>query len=257
MSVRLSTIATGVGALVIAILAGSAVFSFRDALRPLLVSDETAARSTLGGTKRDLVYGIPKDGTVRFAFSRPTQLVRILSQPNIMAESWATKDSWVYGYRVVLRDRGGAIVASHDVYSRALHPSRLRPYKRPDRFRRGTDVKVALQDEAVIETDAPVASAELTALDAEAGVKDIDARVYERLPFIGRSALSAFRRRTSDEQADLARADAFPPALLSDAERSSLMSNRWKIVGPVGIAGEDYRVDVVYERPFMPQRAGE
>ncbi|MDG6079407.1 hypothetical protein E3U23_09405 [Erythrobacter litoralis] len=118
------------------------------------------------------------------------------------------------------------------------------------RYHRNSNLQIALQDEAVIETSEPVSKVELTALDLAIGVASIDARVYERLPFIGTTALSTFQRRSVKEQAAMARADAFPPELLSDAERSSLIGNRWRVVGPAGISGRDYLVSVVYERPF-------
>lgn len=254
---RLTELAKLAAGIVLVALAGAALFVSRPALAPLLAKDAPAERDELATTRRSLVYRVPAAQPVRFIFSRPGTIVRITSQPNIAPADWRSDRTWVYGFRAVFRDGDDEIVASHDIYSRALHPDRLRPFKRPVRFRRGSDVPIALQDEAVIETPRPAASVELTALDAAPGVQSVDARVYERLPFIGTTALSTFRRRTSDEQAEMARADAFPPALLSDAERTALMTNRWKVVGPAGIAGRDYQVDVVYERPFEGDGGGE
>lgn len=247
---RLSTIVKALGAAAICIVAGSGAFALRDDLRPLLSAEQPAEQQSLGAATRTLVYQVPRDGVLRFALSRPTTLVRILSQPNISVQSWASQSAWVYGYRATMRDADGGIVFQRDIYSRALHPDRLRPFKRPVRFRRGSETGIALLDEAVLESDAPASVVELTALDADTGVLDLDARVFERLPFIGSTALSAFLRRSPEEQAQLARSDAFPPELVSDAERASLMSNRWRVVGPVGIPGQDYRVNVVYERPY-------
>ncbi len=251
---RLTTIAKGVGAAALCLAAAGGAFALRD-LRPLLSPDRTAERQSLGATTRSLVYKVPDEGVLRFALSRPTTLVRILSQPNIGARSWASQSAWVYGYCATMRDADGGIVFQRDIYSRALHPSRLRPFKRPVRFRRGSQGGIALLDEAVLESDAPASVVELTALDADPGVVDLDARVFERLPFIGSTALSAYLRRSPEEQAQLSRSDAFPPELVSDAERAALMSNRWRVIGPVGIPGRDYRVDVVYERPYEAEEA--
>ena len=62
--------------------------------------------------------------------AQPTTIVRITSQPNIDPGDWRRDRTWTYGYRAVLRDGDGALVAAHDIYSRALHPDRLRAYKR-------------------------------------------------------------------------------------------------------------------------------
>ena len=253
---RLSTVANIGAAVAVAGLAATGAFAFRDALRPLLVSDETADSQPLRRTSRHLVYRIPPEGSLRFALSRPSRLIRITTQPNIDPQDWASDRTWIYGYRAILRDDDDRIVAEHDIFSRALHPDRLRPFKRPVRFHRNSDTKVALMDDAVIEAPEPVATVELVALGSDTGVTSLDARLFERVPFIGQTALSAFRRRTTEEQADLARADAFPLDMLSDAERSALMANRWKVVGPLGIAGEDYEVVIVYERPFEAKGEG-
>lgn len=252
--VRLTVLGRIAGAGLLTALATGGAYAARDALGPMITREAPSAGGNLADTTRTLVYRIPDRGRVRFILSQPTTIVRITSQPNIDPGDWRRDRTWTYGYRAVLRDGDGAIVAAHDIYSRALHPDRLRAYKRPVRFHRTSRLQIALQDEAVIEASTEVAMVDLVALDRAAGVRSVDARLYERLPFIGTSAMSAFRRRAPDEQADLARADAFSAELLSDRERSSLMTNRWKAVGPAGIAGRDYQVEVVYERPFAPRR---
>lgn len=254
---RLSTLAKLAGAAAALAAAGGAAFAAYDAARTSFAVAPETDRSALAATTRSLVYSVPQAGAVRFALSRPTTLVRIVSQPNIAPASWQAKRAWIYGYRVTLRDADEAVVLSRDIYSRAIHPDRLRPYKRPARFRRGSDVQIALQDDVVLESASPVATVELTAIDADDGVVGLDARVFERLPFIGNTALSAFRRRSPGEQAQLARADAFGPDLLNAAEQASIMTNRWRVVGPVGIAGQDYTVSVVYERPYRAATRGE
>lgn len=250
---RLTTIGRALGATAVFVAASLAVLGSRDFLAPLFISDATADRRELGGTTRVLVYRVPETGVLQFNLSRPSPLLRITSQPNIDPEDWERSDNWIYGFRVTLRDADGTVVLEQDIYSRSLHPRRLRPFKRPIRFRLDSDVPIALRDEVVIEAERPVALAELSPLQADAGVVGVDVQVYERLPFVGNSALAAFRRRTEAEQQSLARADAFGLALLSDRERAALMTNRWKVLGPTGIAGRDYTVGVVYERPFLAE----
>lgn len=248
---RLSTVGKALGSIAVFGLASGTVFASRDLFAPLFVRDQTADRRELGGTTRTLVYRVPTEGALRFNFSRPAELVKIISQPNIAPEAWGERGNWVYGFRVVLRDENGKETARHDVFSRSLHPRRLRPFKRPVRFRRDSDEQIGLQDEVIIMSQSPAATMELVALPSDRAVRSIDARIYERLPFIGDTAQSAFLRRSTRDQASLAHADAFPPELLSEGERSALMINRWKVMGPNGISGRDYRVGVFYERPFQ------
>lgn len=248
---RLSSVGKALGAVSVFALASGAVFASRDLLAPMFVRDQTADRRELGGTTRTLVYRVPTEGTLNFNFSRPAALVKIISQPNIAPDAWGEHGNWIYGFRVILRDEDGAEIARHDVFSRSLHPRRLRPFKRPVRFRRDSDEQIGLQDEVVIVSPRPATTMELAALPSDRAVRSIDARIYERLPFIGDTAQSAFLRRSTADQASLARADAFPPELLSDGERSALMTNRWKVMGPSGLSGRDYQVSVFYERPFQ------
>lgn len=248
---RLSSLGKAFGAAAVFLAASTGVFLSRDALAPLFIRDDTADRRELGGTSRTLVYQVPRDEVIRFNLSRPSTLVRIISQPNILPEDWTKSDNWIYGFKVILRDAEGAPVLERDVYSRALHPKRLRPFKRPVRFRLDSDVPIALRDDVVIAADRPVSTMEMVALeDADPAVLSIDIQAYERLPFVGNTALAAFRRRSASEQAVLARADALGPELMTDQERAALMTNRWRALGPAGIAGRDYTVGVVYERPF-------
>ena len=156
---------------------------------------------------------------------------------------------------MTLLDEAGAEIESHEIFSNSLHPERLLPFKRPERFRRDSVLRQGLQDDTVVASETPVAAIVLRPLGVEKGVEELDVRVYERLPFAGNSALAAFRRRSPAEQAELAKASALPAELLTDEERAALMANRWKVLGPSGIAGRDYRVSVIYERP--PQATGE
>lgn len=248
---RLSTFGKALGAIAVFGLASGTIFVSRDLLAPLFVRDVTADRRELGGTTRTLVYRVPNEGVLRFNFSRPAELVKIISQPNIAPEAWGERGNWIYGFRVLLFDESDVEIARYNVFSRSLHPRRLRPFKRPVRFRRDSDEQIGLQDEAVIVSPVPAVRMELTALTSDPAVRSIDARIYERLPFIGDTAQSAFLRRSVEDQGSLARADAFPPELLNDAERSALMVNRWKVIGPSGISGRDYQVSVFYERPYQ------
>ncbi|NVD44448.1 hypothetical protein [Qipengyuania atrilutea] len=214
-----------------------------------LVSPE--GRETSGQARiesRSLVYRLNPAAPVRFVFSQPVPSVRILSAPLIELSSWEREARWTYGYRVTLRDGSGSVLASHEVYSSGSHPQKLEQPLPWTRFFRGADGFVATQDQAIIDSGTEIASLEIAPLPSDQGVTAIDVRAYEQRPFLSRGdALAAFRRRSGDEQRDLARANAFPEEFIGDDERANIAINLWRPIGPVGIAGEDYEVGVMYQ----------
>lgn len=226
-------------------------------LVPLFARSTAQDALEVRATKRTLVYRLDAARPLTFAFSRPAREFRIVAQPLVDEPSWKTRDYWTYGYRVSLFDADGATIARHDIYSRALHPDRILPFRRPIRFMRDTDARIALQDDVVIESEAPISEVAITPLSSDASVLAIDLRLYERLPFFGQAAVAAFRRRSPEEQAEMASANALPPELLPDRARAALITNRWRVLGPLGIPGEDYVVSVLYEGRYRDQPAGE
>ena len=197
---------------------------------------------------RALVYRLNPAQPVRFTFSQPVPSVRILSAPLIEPRSWEREPRWIYGYRVTLRGGSGDVINSHEIYSSGSHPQKLEQPLPWTRFFRGSDGAVATQDQAIIESETEIASLEIAPLPSDEGVTAIDVRVYEQRPFLSRSdALAAYRRRSDDEKRDLARTNAFPEEYISDDERANLAMNLWRPIGPVGIAGEDYEVRVMYQ----------
>lgn len=240
-------IAAGVGAAALA----------RDDIVRLFGASGLQSEAEASASKRMLVYRLDPARPLTFAFSRPAELVRIVAQPLIDPRDWKRRDHWTYGYRVILRDAAGGEIARHDIYSRALHPRRILPFRRPVRFMRDSELEIALQDDVIVSSEPGASTMEIVPLASDPGVRHIDLRVYERLPFIGRTAVSAFRRRSQEEQAELAEASALPVEMLTDADRAALMTNRWKVLGPTGIAGEDYAVFVVYEGRFLAESEAE
>ncbi|TMM48192.1 hypothetical protein [Qipengyuania marisflavi] len=224
----------------------------RDDIIRLIGWSKAQSELEVEAAKRSLVYRLNREAPLNFAFSRPAGVIRIVSQPLVDAGSWDRLDYWTYGFRVEVYDSGGTAIASHDIHSRALHPDRILPFRRPVRFVRDSDLKIALQDDTVIVSTPAASTIAITPLPSDPAVREIDLRVYERLPFIGRTALAAFHRRSPAEQAQLAGASALPAELLPDAERAALMTNRWKVLGPTGVPGQDYTVTVMYEGRFQP-----
>ncbi len=211
----------------------------------------TTSRATTGYdirvSRRLITYRLIPSKPVSFAFSKPVTLFRILSSAALASGENERENGWVYGYRVEMLDSLGKLIGTHDVYSRSVIRDRLNLEEDRIRFYRGESASITLDDNALISSETPVAAVRVTPLPYGQGVVGIDARVYERRPFIGNSALAAFRRRSPEEQAELARANAFPTEFLTEQEMMNIARNQWRPVGPLGIDGRDYRLLVMYE----------
>ncbi|MGL5838591.1 MAG: hypothetical protein ACRCY3_08840 [Sphingorhabdus sp.] len=224
---------------------GTAIFA------PKLADYFLTAKATTGYdlrvSRRLITYRLVPDEPISFAFSKPMTLFRILSCAVLASGERDRENGWVYGYRVEMLDIGGNRIGTHDVYSRSVIRDRLNLEEDRVRFYRGAAASITLDDSAFIESKIPVAAIRIVPLPYGPGVVGIDARVYERRPFIGKTALAGFRRRSPDEQAELARANAFPAALLTEQEMMNIARNQWRPVGPLGVEGRDYKMLVMYE----------
>lgn len=218
-----------------------------DSLLSLSAPNQVENKYDVTPDSRYLVYVLSEESPTPFVFSRPVDRFRISSLPVIERDAWEATDSWSYGYRLVMRDSSGNIVETRDVFSRSLRPDRILPYKRPIRFFRGDDALISLSDDLVVESATPIASVEMTPVEADSGVEQIAVRVYQRLPYSDAAARAEFQRRSPEERAIYGRASALPADILSDAEKTNIIRNRWRIVGPAGVAGSDYTVRIVYE----------
>jgi hypothetical protein len=212
----------------------------------------TIAQATTGYdlrvSKRLIIYRLRDEGSVTFAFSRPLTLFRVLSCATLAPGAADKESSWAYGYRVETIDSKGNIIATHDIHSRTVVRDRENQEMEKIRFFRGTAANITLDDNALITSKTPVAMVRLSRLPSDPGIIGIDARVYERRPFIGSSALADFRRRSPDEKAELSHSNSFPADLLTSEEMSNIARNQWRPIGPVGIEGQDYTMHVMYEQ---------
>ena len=200
----------------------------------------------VGGAKRSLVYRLDLEKPTTFTFSGERELVRLLSSVSIAESVPIVQAGWTYGYRVTFLDSAGSVLEERDIYSRAVLPEMTEEIE-PRRFLRISNERIAIQNEAILEVPEDTAAIDLLALDADRGVVGMDMRVYERQPLSDTGALVSFRRKSSQEQAQLTSGSAFPADTLSEAEMRAAARNNWRPVGPNGIAGEAYRLVVIYE----------
>lgn len=208
---------------------------------------------------RAIVYRLERDRAVSFAFSQPVQLFKLIVHPTVGVADRARTEGFVYGFRARLIDGDGTLLAQHDIHFHAKSPDEVFASGTRWRFFRNRSELIAAQDSIEIASEARVARIELAALPSDRGVSGIDVRVYERRPVLGQQAIGNFRRLSKEEQQALAGANVFPPDMLTADEMNNIALNQWRPVGPVGIAGSDYVMHVVYEglRPAAEREQGE
>jgi len=197
--------------------------------------------------KRSIVYRLDEDKPLVFVFSQPVELIRVLPQSAVSEELRNKEEGFVYSIQVRLFDGAGEEVARHDLSLHSDAPDRVFATGENWRFFRNRPEIVAGMDDVIVQAPAPVVRSEWRLLDADPGVESVDIRVSERRPLQPSQALSAFRRRSEDEQLDLSRGNVFPPDMMTDEEMANTAANMWRPVGPAGVAGRDYQAIVLYE----------
>lgn len=205
---------------------------------------------------RAIVYRLQGDWSTRFAFSRPAEEIKLIVQPSVRPELRSYPAGFVYGLNLRLFDAKGDVIRDQQLHFHAGSPQAVYASGEKWRFFRGREEMVAGQDEVVVGLDIPAARMEVSLIDPDAGVIGADVRVYEQQDALGDSDITSFRRRSDAEKQALAAANAFPAAMLTDAEMSNLARNQWRPVGPLGINGRDYEAIVLYEASIAPDEQG-
>lgn len=222
-------------------------YAFGPELWDYVASARQSQQRDFGISKRGLVYRLSASEPTRFALSKPVEEFRMLTSPALAPDVDLGVHGVRYGVQVRLLAADGSEIRSERIFARSIPIDDIDEEGYLPRFFRNRNEEVGVQDETVFQSAIPVASVELTSLPSDAEVTGVDARVYERRPFLSTGALAAFLRRSPEEQRAMARADAFPIAMMSDDEKANLAANLWRPVGPVGIEGRDYTVLVMYE----------
>jgi hypothetical protein len=216
-------------------------------LRRLAVFGIQPERERLPPSLRKISYRLANRGTTVFRLSQPVSVARVITFPIVARKSVAAGREWIYGIQVDLLDGSGTVIGTRQVWSRSMLIDRKGKRRGPYRFYRNSDDAIALLDEVRITSPRPFVALRLQALSSDNGVIGIDARVFERKPLIESAAQSAFLRLDPEERARLAAPGAFAPEVLTSEERANIMRNQWRPVGPEGVEGRDYQMNVLYE----------
>lgn len=228
------------------VLLGALLFQLaRDALAEASLQARPSGRD-YGAARPILVYQLVPQSTT-FVFSRPQRRVRILTSAQLRRNG----DPY---YSMVVEGVGetGQTAWRREIYARSvrLFVRNQRGRAVPHAFTSGVDPLVpSASDFALIDFAEPVVALRLSEGRRGAGVAGILARVQEQRPISPRQLAIGWERLSKAEQATLADGNLLDPALISDAERSSLLRERWSPVGPAGVRGQDYFQTLLYERP--------
>lgn len=207
--------------------------------------------------RRLIVYRLDPARQTTFRFTNPVRLARIIPHPILAAGSAGKGESWTYAVRVELLDGQGGVMARREIHSRTTLLGSDGERRGPRRYYRDSNELIALSDEVRIASTRPFAAIRLTSAGLGHDLVAIDVRLSERRPLLTSSADSAFLRYSLDDKTRLASPNAFPPELLTAAERSNIAINQWRPVGPTGIDGRDYLMRVLYEEKAAPDDSDE
>lgn len=197
--------------------------------------------------RRLVVYRLDTARQTTFRFTQPVRQTRLITHPILAAASAGKGESWAYAVLAELIDGSGQVMARREIYARTALLEADGRRRGPYRFYRGSTEQIAPSDEVRLASEQPFHAIRLTSMDLARDLVAIDVRVSERRPLLTSAADSAFLRYSTDDKLRLASPNAFPPELLTAAERSNIAINQWRPVGPVGIDGRDYRMRVIYE----------
>lgn len=207
--------------------------------------------------RRMLAFRLDAAEPTTFRFSKPVTQARLISHPIVAPGKALRAEAKTYSVFAELLDANGNVVARHEIFARTTLLERDGSRRPPLRRYRGSDEIVAPSDEARVANAKPFAAIRLVSGNTDPDIIAIDVRVSERRPLIASTAASAFLRYDSTDQIRLAAPNAFPPELLTAAERSNIAINQWRPVGPIGIDGREYRLRVLYEEQSESEHGDE
>lgn len=243
----LGTLGRGLLILVLAGLAALLGWYLAPRFLALAGQEGVSGQDRQSAARRLITYRLDSLRPTVFRFSQPLNELRIIAQPVLARRAIEPGRHWIYSIKAGLLDASGAIIETVTIYGRSTILEADGRRRGPARYYRGSADMIGPVDEFHIAAGRPVAAIRMLAGPADPGVVAIDLRVSEQRPLIDSAAESAFARYSPTDRARLSAASAFPPELLTRAERMAIARNQWRPVGPVGIEGRDYVSQIMYE----------
>ncbi len=211
-------------------------------------------QARLEASYSSIAYVLDRHRWTTFPINPALQPLRLVSNATLPAEAAASADpdvTWSYAIEIQFLDANGNILRNHTRYYR----SRVTRY-RDTRFAKPITASFYI-DPRLQPTDGRVSMVNLRRLtaarrmrvriaQADPGIRDVVLRVYAP-EFVPEHKLAAAWNRLSLEQRrQLARGNVYDVDLLTEAERRALVRRRWAGVGPIGVAGQHYRIRKLY-----------
>lgn len=243
-------------AVVLALLVAAALVGviYGPAMARYIVAAQSSTTVDADIDGRAIVYRLEQGKALTFVFSQPVEEVRLLAQTAVRAQDRADPAGFVYTLELRLFASSGEEVLREQFSLHSDAPDTVYATGENWRFFRNRPEMVAGMDDVVVLAPSPVVRAEWRLIAADPKILAVDIRTYERQPLLASQAITAFHRRSAEEQAKLAEANAFPPDMLTNDEIANITANMWRPLGPVGVAGRDYRPMVLYEGTRRPRR---
>ncbi|WP_043342154.1 hypothetical protein [Belnapia moabensis] len=212
------------------------------------VGGDLATLTRLGTAQTTLAYVLDNERWTRFPLVGPQAAVRLVSHADVSAE-WRddAEAEFRYAYAVQVVDSLGGLLRETVLHQRtgiaALRDPASGEAFTTTAYADAEEIPTTASALVLAIEDLPRAAAalRLRLVSAVPDISRVAIRVYQRTPVNDRRVAVQWDRLTAEQRIRLAEGNAYPAALLTEAERTNLLRRQWKPIGPSGIAGRDYR----------------
>jgi hypothetical protein len=198
------------------------------------------------------VYVLDRQRWTEFVLLPKQPVVRVLSNATIpLAQSLNHEQQWQYALQYQILDKDGHVLAEHDyhhrtrvtVYQQRYADNRLRPVFYIDPNKQPSDGRNML----INLSDTPnAARLRLRLHSADTDVIDVAIRVFWRQTWDEYKLDYLWHRLNDKQKRSLARGSLYEVEFLQPQEKRNLLRERWAVIGPVGVAGQEYQPRDIY-----------
>ena len=207
-----------------------------------------ASRTSLG-------YQLKEENWIEFPLAQNVDRLKLITQATIPREMDAEGALFTYGLEYQIIGSAGKTLLYQNRYHHTTRVSRFidtnggAPYSASmylDPHLIPADGRVLTLNSRTWSNGEQATSIRIRMVDAQPGITDALLRMYQREQRTEPEDLADWQRLSIYKRERLARGNLYPHSFLSDEEKRNLLSNRWRPLGPIGIAGVDYEVRRLY-----------
>jgi len=199
-------------------------------------------------------YIISDSEWTEFSLSKNKPVIRVLSNASLRQEHSVLPDKiWKYAFQYQLLDQSGEVLFEHVYHHRSRPAYQLETAEGEfeTRFFYQESVGLGPTDGRVMMINLgglgdEVASIRLKLAQKDPQIVDTVVRVYEPDTVSTHKLAYQWQRMNESKRAFVARGSVYEPALLSAAEKRNLVQERWRPIGPKGVADHDYQLRSLY-----------